>query len=193
MTFCMNILGCKKNKTPPAQAHVVDGKLVLSLPGAQTPTVWQMDLKSIKASALEVQETITKGGKGEDDKASYTLVLKKSASDKQDVAVFAAKDDALDALMVASKAMAGAHGQISGAASEGGNAAPSPRKKRGWLVPVIVIGVIILLLALLMGSMPKPANMMQQSAYAPGAGSTPSSAGQSAGVPVSADDFLRGR
>ena len=37
-----------------ASANVVDGKLILSFPHAQTPVLWQMDLAQAKASAIEV-------------------------------------------------------------------------------------------------------------------------------------------
>ena len=50
----------KKDKTKTTSASVVDGKLILSFPHAQTPVLWQMDLTQAKASSLEV----TKSEKG---------------------------------------------------------------------------------------------------------------------------------
>ena len=48
----------KQDNTQTTQsiANVVDGKLILSLPEAATPVIWQMDLEQAQSCALEVKE-----------------------------------------------------------------------------------------------------------------------------------------
>ena len=50
--MCIKKFMGHKNKT---SAKVVEGKLILSCPGAEIPVVWQMDLNEAKACAFEVQ------------------------------------------------------------------------------------------------------------------------------------------
>ena len=57
----------KKQEETSASANVVDGKLILSLPEAENPVVWQMDLSSAKASALEVKK--------DEEKDTYNTVV----------------------------------------------------------------------------------------------------------------------
>ena len=168
-------------------AKVVDGKLILSLPGAQTPVVWQMDLDQAKSSALEVVDN-----KGE----ASALSLKTLSGKITEVARFAEREHAIDALMEASKALENAHGQIR-SASEGTAAntmAPHAKKKGGakkW-----VLGILALV-ALWIGYSIIITSMQPQLLNAPSASTTSmdngaaSAAKQSQGVPVSADDFLR--
>ena len=85
-----------------ASARVVDGTLILSYPDAITPIVWQMELGNTRASALEVRQ----------NDETFVLALKTPRGDVHDIAPFATRARAVNALMAASRAMAHAHGQL---------------------------------------------------------------------------------
>jgi hypothetical protein len=176
----------KLNKAPASSARVVDGILILSLPDAIHPVVWQMELGQSKASALEVRDT------GED---LFTLVLKTPRQDVIEVAQFREKSHALHVLFELSKAMEKAKGQIRSpiAANENNHHLPAvipgssvAQASAGLLkfflrsIAVIVAFVIVvfggLYLVSLLGS--------QQ----PISAATPQAA--TSGVPQSADEFL---
>lgn len=169
-----------------ADASVVDGKLILSFPGAITPIVWQMDLSKAKASALEIQEK--NGG--------YALVLKTAKGETTDIAPFDERAKALDGLMAASRALSSAHGHIytptQGSDSATPNAQGAYPKKKSKLIPILlsVLGVIVLLWILSAVNYQAPQGY--NNASAPSQQSA-NSAAQSSGVAVSADDFLSGR
>lgn len=84
-------------------AKIIDGTLILTLPNAVSPVVWQMELGQSKSSALEVRAN---------DNNQFTLVLKTPRQDVQDIATFANKEAAVEALLVTSKAMEAGSGQL---------------------------------------------------------------------------------
>ncbi len=115
---------------PSASARVVDGKLILSFPDAVKPVLWQMDLVSAKASALEVDQLSGEPGAG----GQAALILKTPKGEQTTIAVFESRDAALSALMTVGAALGCAQGRIRGAvqgfsgsagASSGGGALPS--------------------------------------------------------------------
>lgn len=169
-------------RTEKSEAHVVDGKLILALPGAISPIVWQMDLAQAKASALEIL-TDTESGE-----ASYKLTLKTPRGEKMDIAAFASQKQALTALKTAARALSQAQGKI--ASGENNSQIHAHiRKRGGWIKPVLLtLLAVFLLLAALMILVPPatntggPANITR----AP----TPNN---TIGVPMSADDFLQRR
>lgn len=172
---------CHKQKN---KAKIVDGKLILSLPSAVDPVVWQMDLNEAKSSALEVS---TK-------KELSSLILKTPESDTIIIATFQDRDHAIDSLMAASKALENAHGRISApiANNNGGNTVTYTHKNSSLLKKAITsLGILAILFVLytifimITGiGMPRPTNI-----------NTPTNApaSESSGVPMSADDFLKGR
>lgn len=83
-------------------AKVIDGTLILTLPDAIKPVVWQMQLGQTKSSALEVRE---QGG-------VWLLVLKTPRMDVMEIAPFATKEAAVKALLAVSRAMERAQGQL---------------------------------------------------------------------------------
>ncbi len=85
-----------------ATAKIVDGILVISLPDAINPIVWQMELGQSKASALEVRA----GADG-----THILTLKTPRQDVQDIAAFTNRDQAVKALMTVSNALENGSGQ----------------------------------------------------------------------------------
>ncbi len=170
-----------------ASASVVEGKLILSFPDALTPVVWQMDLSKAKASALEVQEN--KGG--------ASLVLRTPKGENLDIAIFDDRAKAIDGLMAAAHALENAYGQITPnmASNENTSVQPYPhhsRKKGGKFLPVALGLLLVFLLFWVWASASLQIPNGYQSASTTGEQNTPSAA-ESAGVPVSADDFLTGR
>ncbi|GJL85437.1 MAG: hypothetical protein DHS20C02_12120 [Micavibrio sp.] len=178
-----NLLVTKKNK---AAARVVDGKLILSFPDAITPVLWQMDLDEAKASALEVQEN-------KKDKI-YTLALKTPRGEAVDIAAFDERTEAVNGLMAASHALSSAHGQIrpASASAAPGNvpsgATSGPREKGiGKWGGIALLLVFLFILINVWGSL---ATRTTASSKISPTTFTPSS---EAGVPMSADDFLKNR
>jgi len=170
-----------------ASASVVDGKLILSFPHAQTPVVWQMDLTQAKSSALEV----VKAEKGK----TFSLTLKTQKGEKVDIAQFENREDAIDGLMAASKALENAHGSIQLAANEDQKiaVAHAPRKKSNkgqWITGILAVLALIVLFGMWGENAPRGPQSIQTAAGPTGQAVAP--AAQSSGVPVSADDFLNG-
>ncbi len=169
-----------------SSAKVINGTLVLSLPDAKSPVVWRMELSDIKAAAFEIED---QGDKG------YALVMKTPKGDPQHIAPFDEKGKALRALMAASEAME--HAQVSAANNDkaGGStmAAVVPQKKSNPLVTGLV-GIVVLvgLLFMLTQIGPRSPQSIVTSASMTGGQAGTDAAGR-AGVPVSADDFLRER
>ncbi|MCE7886965.1 MAG: hypothetical protein DYH13_05615 [Alphaproteobacteria bacterium PRO2] len=165
-----------------SSARVVDGKLILTYPDAVTPVVWQMDLTQAKASALEVRES-PKG---------VSLVLKTAKGETVEIAPFATKGEAVEALMAAAKALEGAHGQIrpAAAANSADNVSGASVKKHNrWAAGLLGVLLIVVLLMIWASLAPRPAISVD--------GASTASPGQSGfeqreenGVPLSADEFL---
>lgn len=172
-----------------ASASVVDGKLILSFPHALTPVVWQMDITQAKSSALEVL-------KAEKDEI-YTLTLKTQKGEKVEIASFDSREQAINGLMAASKALEAGHGNMQIAANEDQNitiARASQKKgsKGKWITGIVAAIALFLLFGLWGATAPSgPQSIRTAAGTNPQQSSAPSAA-QSAGVPVSADDFLNG-
>ena len=167
----------KSNKS---SAKVVEGKLILSFPHANTPVVWQMDFIHVKASALEVQN--------DKDEGPYTLTLKTPKGETTEIAAFDKKEDAVKGLIAASKAMENAQGKIPVTTDTGNSVTAAPQKKKGgWAAPLLGILMLIILLMLWGVLSPQTPNSI-------GIGNTSSqtsSSGGAVGVPMSADSFLQ--
>lgn len=86
-----------------SSAKVIDGILILSLPDAISPIVWQMELGQSKSSALEIRNS---------DEGKFILTLKTPRQDVLDIATYANKDVAIKALLVISQALEKAQGQL---------------------------------------------------------------------------------
>jgi hypothetical protein len=169
-----------------ASARVVDGKLILSLPHAMTPVVWQMDFGEIKASALEVRKDA--------DKGVFSLVLKTPNGGITDIAPFEKRDQAIAGLMAASRALENAHGKIrvqaGSAATEGQTISfVTPQQKSGsskWGMALVVLFLLLLFGVWTMLSTHQP-GMPAGTANPGGPGGAQESP---TGVPLSADEFL---
>jgi hypothetical protein len=175
-----------------SSAKVVDGVLILSLPNAVTPALWQMELGQSKSSALEVREQ-TDG--------TFMLVLKTPRQDVQDIAPFAAREDAVEALLAVAAAMEKAHGQLrqpqivqAGPDSAGTHhtylpaIVPHPLHthphRHRWIK--IALGVLIVLGLIFFVTRPSPRAPIEDAGGNIGADGAPQT-----GEPVSADDFFK--
>lgn len=169
-----------------AAAHVVDGRLILSLPRAARPVVWQMDLGQTKSSALEVRQS--------ENGSEYILVLKTPRGEAIEIAPFAEKNDAMEGLMAVASAFENAHGRIRQDAANDGSfthnpvpAAHAAHKKQHhgkWLA--IVLGAFMVIALILLWSTPTagPPGTQQPAGMDPQTNS---------GIPVPADSFLQNR
>lgn len=169
------------NKKQKNRANVVDGKLILSLPDAINPVVWQMDLNETKSAALEVEA----------GKENHALKLKGTGSKSTTIANFVTKEDAVKTLIIAAESMEKAHGKIN--QNQAGQETFAVKAKSGVLKKTFMImgGLAILFvlssfLMVLTGLSPNvPQTSNEQSFAAPGQN-------DNNGVPMSADDFLKG-
>ena len=168
-------------------AKVIDGILVLSLPDAILPVVWQMELGQSKSSALEIRNT---------ENGEFVLTLKTPRQDILEIATYANRDLAIKALLAASAALEKAQGQLKSAPAGGGYPVPAVSRtsksgafcilKKSLLWLAGIAGSLILLLVigwLLLATI--------RVIMAPGSGGTAVSA--SNGGAVSADEFLENR
>ena len=166
-----------------SHAEIVDGKLILSCPGAIKPVVWQMDLASVKASALEVEHN--------KDKKAHILVLKTTRGETSEIVSFANHERAFDTLMKAAKALRKAQGKIKTAANDStaltGKGTSTGRFFRTLLLLVLggALTIGLLMMITLMGQKRFAGNSASVTA--------PIQSAPESGVPLSADDFLRGR
>lgn len=180
-------------------AKVLEGKLILSIPHAIDPVVWQMDLSEVDASALKVEQ------KGKTD--HYRLLMSASNDVSNEIAVFETKDAGIQTLMEISAALENAHGHMH-ARSEtnyaSGNYSNPPylrpqnreNKKTGRKTGTIILGLVLLfvLFTFWASMQPAPPSMVQQSASTTSQNQQASqNPADQSGVPVSADAFLQGR
>lgn len=181
---------------------IVDGKIILSLPEACEPVVWQMDLERAQSAAFTVKE--------KKKEKRFALVLKSDDGEAEDIAEFDDKKSAVAVLMETSSVMQNAHGLIKGAGATapsgvGAQAQPSVvassaksggSDKAGAVLAVILV-VILLGIWAISASIPSKVGSVGSTAASSSSSSNfvsaPTPARESSGVPVSADDFLSNR
>lgn len=168
-----------------SSAKVVDGNLILSLPDAINPIVWRMELGNVRSSALEVRANDN----------NYLLTLKTPKGDVHDIAPFDNRDKAVYALMRVSDAMEKSEGQLSPqapaahVAHTAHTAMGQRRRSYKWLIALSCIMAVIFLFSYVSSKVPQGnlAGTTEGTLNAPGGNSNAES-----GVPLSADDYLRG-
>lgn len=170
--------------TNTSNIKIVDGKLILSLPEAETPVVWQMDLEKAQSASFTVLEN--------KKEKNFALVFKTQEGNADDIATFSKKQSAVDILMETSNALQNAQGQIKSRATTNIN---DNNKKSDKLGAILAIALVIVLIIIWSISAAGPGRLGQggvdpQSASFSGSDNNPR---QSSGVPVSADDFLTNR
>ncbi len=169
---------------------IVDGKLILSLPNAEMPVVWQMDLEQAQSSAFTVQE--------DKKKKVFTLVSKTQDNAADEIASFEEKQDAVDALMETSSVLQNAHGQIKPGMRGDKVSAPAnsnhDNEKSDKVGAFLALALIIVLGLIWMMSASQSVQLSgNDMGSLTSSSQTPASARESSGVPVSADDFLNNR
>lgn len=176
-----------------AAAKVVDGVLIISLPDAEYPVVWQMELGQSKSSALEVRPQADSG---------FALVLKTPHQDVQNIASYATRDLAVQALLTVSRALERAQGQLkAGYAGPANHPLPVATNYDRYAAPFWAKAVRFILkcffwlagfviLFLLVGIL--TSHLLNGKGGGGVASLSPSSV-QQQNVPVAADDFLEGR
>ena len=172
-------------------AKVIDGILILSLPDAVSPVVWQMELGQSKSSALEIRNA---------DNGQFILTLKTPRQDVLEIATYANRDNAIKALLVTSAALEKGQGQLKANANENNqNGYPVPavsykghsdgfstlKKILKWLAG-IAAGIILLAIVSMLVLSAIRVVMTANSG-------TPVSESSAKSGPVSADEFLENR
>ncbi len=212
----------KKTADSNTAARVVDGKLILSFPAAQNPIVWQVDLSEIKASHFEVnhveKNNVYALNMIKDNNASAKANAKTTTKTSQkttQIALFATQDAAAQALMDTADALVHAHGHLGGAAQNMPANAPVntqgygahtahtapygvPVKKQPNTLKTILLTLLTLIALFFVATylMSRGAPYNQTTAASTGQSANTgavNTAPLAAGVPLSADDFLRGQ
>ena len=197
------------------KAKVVDGVLILSLPDADSPVVWRMELGKTKASAIEVR------AENDNGETVHALIVKTPQSDVYKIGTYTDKTNATRALLALTEAMNNAQGQLRPAlpaviSSGDGRNMSQKRGILGWIFQTLkwLFALVCLLSFLYLASIIGPVvlkgigqNLQQnvttsqteteaqnkpQSAQKAPAASAPTPKIKS-GAPVSADDFLNSR
>lgn len=173
-----------ETNTNSSTATVVDGKLILSLPDAASPVIWQMDMEQAQSCALEIKE--------DKKNKQFILSIKDAEGKITEIAPYEEKQSAISALMAASHALQNAHGKIRSDRNSttviqtANDASSSP--KNGKLGPILGLILILALLVLWTVSLSfkgKPADISSSETVSNGA--------PQSGVAMSADDFLNSR
>lgn len=164
---------------------IVDGKLIMSLPDAKMPVVWQTDFTQAQSSVFTIQE---------DKKKNFTLISKNSENVITEIATFAKKQDAVDILMETSAVIQNAHGQAKPSAANLNSTAPKTEKNDRTSAALALALIVILGLIWTVSASRKLDPSAQQNNNSTSLNSTSgTNARDSSGVPVSADDFLSNR
>ncbi len=169
----------KQKMSSQNKASIAGGKLILSLPDAESPVVWQMSLDNAQASAFVISE--------DKKKKIFSLVSKDQDGKEISIADFKQKDDAVAVLMQASEVLQSGVSAVDGMINQ--NVAAAPKDKSDRYGALIAFALIVVVFAVWMISASSNiqdvtgSNSMVQSDLnvAPR---------DSSGVPVSADDFL---
>lgn len=177
----MTKTSAKATKQPSSNITIVDGKLILSLPDAKMPVVWQTDFAHAQSSVFTIQE---------DKKKNFTLISKNSENVTTEIASFDKKQDAVDILMETSAVIQNAHGQIKPSAINNNSTEPKPEKSDRTSAALALALIVILGLIWTVSASKK----LDPSTPTASSNSTSSTTARgSSGVPVSADDFLSNR
>jgi hypothetical protein len=181
------VLSLKKfqNKNE-ATANVADGHLVLSLLNAQEPKIWRMSLEKIGTAAFEL--------KSDKDEQNTKLILKPKKGTAEIIANFDSKEEALEALQLASNALnhKNSFREKITQKTQAHNIneempAPISISKKWFVLLLGFIGVVLLYLYVT-SLMPETIYEFEQMTTQ----SNQSGSSQSTGVPLSADEFLSG-
>ncbi len=181
-------MGLFNKKDLTSSAEVVDKHLILSLPNAIEPIVWRMELDKIGTASFEIKQT-------KNDNA-YNLILKAKKGTAETIAPFNDKEQALDALIHASKALQRPEGinknsndsPVNNNTTHDSNS--NTKRSNKWLFLFIGFLVVIALYIYMTNQLPnKINNLGSNTSQSLSSDNDPLS---QTGVPLSADDFLNG-
>lgn len=192
MISCLKNMSCRQR----ARGHVVDGALVLSFPHAVSPVVWRWDLAQAKAAAFEVLQN---------NQGQSVLSLKTTDDQKHNIAVFQNNHEAIEALMAASRALEkspGGHGGTP-AANDAGTTGTKPLASASafdssseavkWVIAIAGVLAVLGLFYYLTSVTPRTITGLTSAAATATATNDGEPANDAAGVPLSADAFLKGQ
>ena len=167
-------------------AEVVDDSLVLSCPNAVQPVVWRMEVEKIGTASFEVKVN------QKDDTAKLVLKPKKGTAEL--IADFATKDEAVNALMATSDALQTSKNQSpKKALKKIAQGAPQHIEVKAssskWPIVLVALLLVIGLYVYMISLMPDRTTFESTSSATSSSVSSPQS---STGVPVDANDFLKG-
>ncbi len=146
--------------------------LVMNLPDAVNPVVWQFDVARVQAASIEVRAN---------DQHQYVLRLKSVDGSTQDIATYGTRDAAVHVLSVIHGAFLPVQ-QGSGAVQENMRTQEvSGLPRRSWIVAGVAFVLFVLMVSVLFRGA-STTNTAPDSVSAP-----------PVGVPLPADDVLRGR
>lgn len=179
-----------------SSAEVIDNHLVLSFPEAIEPIVWRMSLDKIGSASFEVKQ---------DSNSEQTkLILKPKKGTTEIIACFSTKKEAVEALMVSSKALQHSSSTPPSSHQEKvivqnsqdpneshetvviKKTSPTSEKQK-WFIALLGALIVIGLYYYLISLIPETIQDFNNPASATSISSNPT---ESTGVPVSADDFL---
>ncbi len=167
--------------------NIVDGKLILSLPNAQMPVVWQMDLNSAQSTAFTVKEN-------KKDK-NFALIAKSQENEINEIALFDDKQSAVNILMETSDALQNAHGKINQevivASNNNGKLSSNNKSKENKIGAALATALIIVIALIWMLSASRSVNLENRDLTS--ANNISTSPQNTSGVAMSADDFLSNR
>ncbi len=164
-------------------AKIVGEKIILSLPNATNPVVWQMDLNAAQSASFTIQE--------DKKKKTFNLVLKKDDGVTEDIAPFDTKEIAVSVLMDTADALQNANNNIPevaiGATMQQSASSDKKNDRIGALLAFVLV-IVLFGIWLISASNNPPLQEIAQ-----GSSNNSASASDAAGVAVSADDFLNQR
>jgi hypothetical protein len=160
-----------------ASAKVADGRLVISLPDAETPAVWILDLAEASTCVLRIES---------DRQGLYVIKKHGAKGAAETVAVYRDRDAAQNALHRATRALEKAR-------NNRGDRPSRFMRILFWMLTIwfllYVLNIGRLMVAMVANAF--LASPQQTSAQVQGSSQQAAPPADSAGVPVSADDFLK--
>ncbi len=167
-------------KTTDSNINIIGNKLIISLPSAQMPVVWQMDLEQAQSASFTIKE---------DKKAkSFALISKIQNEEASEIARFSDKQVSVDILMEISNALQNAPVQTNIVSSNPEAATIKSKSKDNKIGAILSLSLVLILIIIWVLSASKNLNNVEYKNSV--SSSAPSS---SSGVAISADDFLNNR
>lgn len=168
-------------------AYLSNGNLILSLPNASKPTIWQMNIADVSRAAFEIDNP--------KNKKSTVLIMKDAQGQTEEIAAFEDKEKAMETLDIILKTLdSGTKSRktkcTSGLSYNSGSYFKDFLRFFSFIILTLVFMYVLLLLLtkILNIFVPLPTAYEAPTASAPQQQSQPES-----GVPLSADDFLNQR